>query len=108
MDLRSPEGGLVSIGDERAKRLLARGYTRISDETSESPATDLDTDWHTPDTQEPVQDAPALPQPQEDTTDERPPAAEVRAWAVENDVSVPAKGRVPADVYEKYAAAHQK
>lgn len=31
---------------------------------------------------------------------------EVRAWAEANKVKVPAKGRIPADVVEKFKAAH--
>lgn len=56
------------------------------------------------------------PEPQGDTTenelkavteDVRPSAADVRKWAAENDVQVNAKGKIPDDVYAKYAEAHQ-
>jgi hypothetical protein len=30
----------------------------------------------------------------------------VRAWAIENGISVNARGRIQADVMERYAAAH--
>lgn len=33
-----------------------------------------------------------------------PPAAEVRAWAVAQGIEVPAKGRIPAGIVEKYEA----
>lgn len=35
-----------------------------------------------------------------------PPAREVRAWAVEQGLDVPARGRIPAPVLEAYRAAH--
>lgn len=37
-----------------------------------------------------------------------PTAAEVRAWAVQNDVPVPSTGRVPRSAYEAYAEAKGK
>ena len=33
-------------------------------------------------------------------------AAAIRVWAAANGIDVPAKGRVPADVREKYETAH--
>lgn len=36
---------------------------------------------------------------------ERPAAKDVRAWAAENDVEVPARGKIPDEVYEQYQAA---
>ncbi|MGJ9412849.1 Lsr2 family protein [Aeromicrobium sp. CF4.19] len=35
-----------------------------------------------------------------------PDAKAVRAWASENGLDVPARGRVPASIIEKYEAAH--
>lgn len=37
----------------------------------------------------------------------RPDAKTVRAWAKDNDVDVPAKGRIPDDVLDAYTQAHQ-
>lgn len=34
------------------------------------------------------------------------PAKQVREWAKEQGIDVPARGRVPSDVLEKYNAAH--
>lgn len=31
---------------------------------------------------------------------------EIRAWAAENGIEVPSRGRIPAEVEQKYAAAH--
>jgi hypothetical protein len=36
----------------------------------------------------------------------RPTTAQVRAWAAENGVDCPAKGRIPAEVYEAYQAGN--
>lgn len=33
-------------------------------------------------------------------------SAQVRAWANENGVAVPSRGRIPRDVLDQYAAAH--
>jgi len=38
--------------------------------------------------------------------DKRPDAKTVRAWAKDNDVEVPAKGRIPDDVMDAYNKAH--
>lgn len=35
-----------------------------------------------------------------------PSPKDVRAWAAENDLEVPARGRIPARILEAYAAAH--
>lgn len=37
----------------------------------------------------------------------RPDAKTVRAWAKDNDVDVPAKGRIPDDVLDAYTQAHK-
>jgi hypothetical protein len=37
----------------------------------------------------------------------RPTPAELRAWASENGVDCPAKGRIPERVYEAYQAASE-
>lgn len=111
MDLLNPTGGLVSVGDRHVERLLKRGYKRVVEEAPET----VEDDWnhHTQgeDTSEPVQDAPALPEPPEEVKPvaaTRPDVATVRAWAKENDIEVSAKGRVSGDVYEKYAEAHKE
>lgn len=50
-------------------------------------------------TDEPV--APETPQAVQ------PDPKAVRAWAADQGIDVPAKGRIPADVNEAYQAAHQ-
>jgi hypothetical protein len=39
-------------------------------------------------------------------TSGQPAAKDVRAWAKDNSIDVPAKGPIPADVIERYKAAH--
>jgi hypothetical protein len=49
------------------------------------------------------------PQPEPSPVPEQrpePKAAEIRAWAKENSLAVPAKGRIPADLVEAYRNAH--
>lgn len=50
------------------------------------------------DTQAVTEEAPA--------TSERPKAADVRAWAKENNVDVNEQGKIPNSVYEAYSKAH--
>lgn len=33
-------------------------------------------------------------------------ASDIRAWAVEQGIDIPARGRIPADIREQYEAAH--
>ncbi len=52
-------------------------------------------------------------EPDADTSDggtetgTEPSAAEVRAWAKDNDIDVPAKGKLPQDVVDAYKDAHR-
>lgn len=41
------------------------------------------------------------------STADGPSAKEVRAWAVQQGLDVPARGRVPAEITDAYRAAHQ-
>lgn len=41
-----------------------------------------------------------------DDTGEEPKPADVRAWAKEAGVDVPARGKLPAEVVDAYKAAH--
>ena len=58
--------------------------------------------------------APAPAVPEAKTTEspkehgrEQPDAKAVRAWAAENDIDVPARGKLPAEVVEQYLAAQK-
>jgi hypothetical protein len=107
MKLRYELGGFIEVNDEeRAKRYLqSASWTEIKDE--EAPETAADESNDEPegyDTPEPVADAPALPEPQEQA---KPDVATVRAWAKENGIEVSDKGRVAGEVYDKYAEAHK-
>lgn len=44
--------------------------------------------------------------PVKKSTGKNPEAALMRAWAVENKLDVPARGRISAEVQEAYRAAH--
>ncbi|MEU2340062.1 histone-like nucleoid-structuring protein Lsr2 [Streptomyces sp. NPDC013172] len=55
---------------------------------------------------------PAEPEPapaEQGTADEqtKPEPKAVRAWAAENGIDVPARGKIPDTVYEQYAAAQE-
>jgi Lsr2 protein len=100
MNLRTLEGGFVSVGEKLGQKLLKRGYTLIS---SESPVEDSNDEPQGDDTQ----DTEETVTPPSEAREERPDVSVVRAWAKENDVEVSAKGRVSADVYTKYAEAHK-
>lgn len=105
MKLRSNTGGVVEISADRADRLLKSGFfqeldAKAPEAAAEAPETQTEGD----DTPEPVE---VTPEPSEPQEDDKPEAKVVRAWAVENNVEVPAKGRVPETVYEQYAEAHK-
>ncbi|MEW2300273.1 histone-like nucleoid-structuring protein Lsr2 [Streptomyces sp. NPDC006655] len=55
----------------------------------------------------PAESAPAEQGPADDQTEggAKPDPKAVRAWAAENGVDVPARGKIPDAVYEQYAAA---
>jgi len=44
----------------------------------------------------------------EQPADGAPAAKDVRAWAKEQGIEVPARGALPADLYAQYQAAHQE
>lgn len=66
---------------------------------------DFELDSEAPDDPPPVE-TPPTSDPVEPPADQRPvTAAEVRAWAANNGIDVPAKGRLPEAVMDQYLAA---
>ncbi|BBA99273.1 hypothetical protein RVR_5819 [Actinacidiphila reveromycinica] len=51
-------------------------------------------------------DPDALPVKESQNATAAPAAKDVRAWAKDNGVDVPARGAIPEDVMAQYAAAH--
>jgi hypothetical protein len=49
---------------------------------------------------------PKAPEVKKQDAPKEPDAKAVRAWAAENGVEVPARGKLPAEVVEQYVAAH--
>lgn len=113
MKIRSLQGNVVTIGDERAEKLIASGhYTPAGEDWHAAPESVPETghdEQEGDDTPELVQEPEEPSEAQEDTVvaAPRPTAAVVRAWAKDNDVEVPATGRVPDSVYEQYDEAHK-
>jgi hypothetical protein len=109
-------GGIVSIGDERAKRLLqSRDWKRVTVDSPVVPEPEFD-DVAVPASQEPADDVNGNSEGDDtqeedsepETASEDPSAADVRAWAKANtDIRVPARGRVPAEAYIAYTEAHK-
>lgn len=50
---------------------------------------------------------PTPPTPPQGDIPADPAAKDVRAWAAENGIDVPARGKLPAEVVEQYQAAQQ-
>lgn len=117
--VRHKQGGTIEVGDRAAENLVASGFwTRVDSfvreervvqiEPAQSHANASKPSPEGGDTQDLVLDAPRLPEaPEEASGDDRPDVGKVRAWAKANNIEVSAKGRVSADVYEKYAEAHK-
>lgn len=107
MYIRSNAGGVVEIGDERAKALLATGSWYPLDK-AETAVEDSEVTPEGDETPEPAEEPEELPEAQEEASTEtaRPDVATVRAWAKENNVEVSDKGRVSGAVYDQYADAH--
>lgn len=112
MKIYSNTGGFVEIGHARAKRLVATGnwYTEDPTRRASEGVNDETEGNNTSETVEPVteDDSPVeeVPEAAPAISQERPDVSTVRAWAKENNIEVSAKGRVSAEVYEKYAEAH--
>lgn len=51
---------------------------------------------------------PKKPRTSDSTTGDEPPAKVIRAWAADNDVDCPDRGRVPAHVRQAYDDAHRE
>lgn len=70
----------------------------------------LSVDYATSDEPEQVDVTPPGKSPGSETTPAaaaKPPTpSQVRRWAADNDIDVPARGKPPAAVYEQYARAH--
>lgn len=105
MKLRSNMGGFVTVNDEkRARRLVESGSWTLAENDSDESAERSDTDNGTETPENPSQ---APSEPSGPQNDGRPDVSDVRAWARENNIEVSDKGRVPAEVYAKYAEAQK-
>lgn len=116
--LRNKQGGFVTVGERAAKNLIASGVFVEADEyvdverdvsvkPAQSHADQKQTGAEGDDTRDAGSDAQEPSEGQEEAKDDKPDVSVVRAWAEENDIPVSKKGRVSADVYEKYAEAHK-
>lgn len=115
--VRYKMGGYAEVGDRAAKNLVNSGFWEYADdyaheervvevETAQSHANATNTQPEGNHTPEHVRTAEEPTEaPEEADKDERPDVSVVRAWAKQNDIEVSAKGRVSAEVYEKYAEA---
>lgn len=119
-------GGYISVGDERADRMVGSGFwsfdqpqthesSGFGPELNDEPLS-LDpelypAEWtaeglnEVPEGKDTPEEVPSPQRPSE--PQERPDVSVVRAWAKDNNVPVSAKGRVAAEVYDQYAAAHK-
>lgn len=108
-------GGHIYVGEETAKRLLKTNmYAMPKHATNEErEAVGLEPE-KTPESAEDdwnnvpeSQDTPEATETQEPAKEQhRATPAEVRAWARENELDVPAKGRIPSEVFELYEQAN--
>ena len=119
-------GDVINVDERTAKALTSFGYAKIVEavkagktvaeakgdtapvdgDAESAPAGDADTENpQTEDTPNPAAKADAEAAKDADAEAE-PTAKEIRAWAKENGVDVPARGAIPDDVREKYDAAH--